>query len=85
MAETERQDKRPACGWPLPRTDDKGKQIGTKDCGSEERVYNVMGKGLYTGQKRETPVCEKHLPDAWKKWDVDSAQPVNPLFSRGDG
>jgi hypothetical protein len=85
MAETERQGKRPSCGWPVPRTDDQGKTIGAKACGSEERVYNVKGHGQNTGQPRETPVCEKHLPEAWKAWDVDSAQPATPLFSRTDG
>ncbi len=79
MAETEREDKRPACGWPVPRTDDQGKRIGTKDCGSEDRVYAVKGKGQYTDRPRETPVCEKHLPDAWKAWNVDSADKIGPL------
>lgn len=76
MAQTEQQEKRPACGWPVPKIDESRKQVGTRDCGSEERVYNVQGRGLWTGRPRATKVCEKHLPDAWKKWNVDSAVPV---------
>jgi hypothetical protein len=79
MGESERQEKRPSCGWPVPKRDESGKQVGTRDCGSEERVYNVKGWGGWTGRPRETPICEKHLPGAWKKWKVDSATPVNPL------
>ena len=77
--QTEQQDKRPVCDWPVAKTNAQGKQIGIKPCGSEERVYNVGGRGLWTGRPRDTPICEKHLPEAWKKWNVDSAVPVRPL------
>jgi hypothetical protein len=70
MTEIERQEKRPSCGWPVAQ-----QAGGTKPCGSEERIFNVTGKGLYTGRTRETPVCEKHLVEAWKQWNVDSANP----------
>jgi hypothetical protein len=76
MAETERQDKRPSCAWPVDRKDDAGKVTGQKPCGSEDRVYSVKGNGIYTGRARETPICEKHLPDVWKAWNVDSATPL---------
>jgi hypothetical protein len=79
MAENEQQDKRPACTWPVTKIDEAGKAIGRRDCGSQRRVYNITGKGLWTGRARETPVCEKHLPDAWRKWNVDGAVPVSPL------
>jgi len=75
MAESERQDKRPSCAWPIPQKLDNGGTVN-KPCGSEERVYNVKGSGSYTGRPRETPVCQKHLTDAWKTWNVDSAQPL---------
>lgn len=74
MAETERQAKRPACAWPIVEKIQSGSLH--KRCGSEERVFNVKGQGSYTGRLRETPVCAKHLPDAWKAWNVDSANPL---------
>jgi hypothetical protein len=74
MAESERQDKRPSCAWPVERKVSGG--IERKSCGSEERVFNVKGHGKYMGRPRETPICEKHLPEAWKAWNVDSATPL---------
>jgi hypothetical protein len=68
----ERQDKRPQCEWPVKRKTDSGGTI-EKPCGSEERVFNVKGNGQYTGRPRETPICERHLQDAWRTWHVDSA------------
>jgi hypothetical protein len=79
MAEGERIDKRPSCGWPVLKTDDSGKPAGTRDCGSEDGVYKVAGKGRWTGRPRESNICEKHLPEAIKKWNWDTAVPVNPL------
>jgi len=77
MAESERQEKRPSCGWPVPKTDDSGKPAGTRDCGSEERVYSVKGSGKYTGRPRQSNICEKHLLDAWKAWPgVQEALPL---------
>jgi hypothetical protein len=76
MAEGERIDKRPSCGWPVEQMSDDGKVVGRRPCGSEERVFNVKGHGKNIGRSRETPICEKHLPDAWKTWDVDSAEPL---------
>jgi hypothetical protein len=73
MAEGECQDKRPTCDWPVTQDGQ------SRPCGSENRVYEVHGRGRYTGMPRKTPVCEKHLSDAWKVWNVDSAQPINPL------
>jgi len=72
----ERQDKRPSCAWPIPQKLASGGTTTSKPCGSEERVFNVKGSGQYTGRPRETQVCEKHLPDAWKAWNVDTAQPL---------
>jgi hypothetical protein len=74
MAETEQISKRPACSWPI--TEQKEGKSSTRQCGSEERVFNVKGRGGYTGRPRETPVCDKHLPEAWKKWNVEEAHPV---------
>lgn len=71
---TENIDKRPKCGWPMPGGPDPAKNTGTVPCGSEERVFNVKGRGRW-GYPKETPVCEKHLPEAWKRWNVDSAEP----------
>jgi len=72
----EKPDKRPKCGWKIT---EKLADGGTtrKECGSEERVFNVSGQGRITGRSRETPICEKHLKDAWKEWNVDSAQPID--------
>ena len=79
-AEVEKPDKRPSCGWPVPNPDQKVK--GTVPCGSEERVYTVKGKGRYTGRSRETNICEKHVPEAWKAWPgVESADPCIPTRS----
>jgi hypothetical protein len=76
----ERQEKRPSCAWPvkrpMPRADGSGSVEVEKPCGSEDRVFNVKGSGQYTGRPRETPVCQKHLPHAWKAWRVDSADPM---------
>jgi hypothetical protein len=69
--ESERQDKRPACGYKVQQADGS-----SKECGSEDRVYEVSGHSRTWNTPRKTPVCEKHLPDAWKKWNVDSATPV---------
>ena len=74
-ATTERQDKRPSCAWPVKTRNSLGSEV-EKACGSEERIFNVQGKGRYTGRERQTPVCGKHLQDAWKAWNVDSAQPL---------
>jgi hypothetical protein len=71
---TEQTDKRPKCDWPVPAEPNPAKNGGTRPCGSEERVYNVKGHGRW-GWAKKTPVCEKHLPEAWKKWNVDSAEP----------
>jgi len=76
MAETERQDKRPSCAWPVEKKQASG-SITSKPCGSEERVFNVKGQGRYTGRPRETPVCEKHLPEAIKSWNWDEAVPID--------
>jgi|SRR6516225_8796443 hypothetical protein len=75
MAEGERQDKRPSCGWPIIETN-AGGGTSAHPCGSEQNVFNVKGRGKYVGRARETPVCEKHLLDAWKSWNVDSAEPL---------
>jgi hypothetical protein len=75
MAEGERQDKRPSCGWPVIEKLSTGSTT-SHPCGSEDRVFNVKGRGQHTGLPRETPVCEKHLLDAWKSWNVDSADPM---------
>jgi hypothetical protein len=78
MAETEHQDKRPSCAWPIEKKNEKGTPIGIQACGSEERVYNVKGRGKYINRPRETPICEKHLPEAWKAWKVEEAVPICP-------
>ena len=72
MAETETQAKRPSCAWPVKK---EGYQY-PQPCGSEERVFTVKGSGNHTGRPRQTPICEKHLPEAWKAWNVDSAEPL---------
>jgi len=72
---SEQQDKRSKCAWPIPGKLAGGSTHG-KPCGSEDRVFNVKGSGRYTGRPRETPICEKHLPEAWKAWSVDSAEPL---------
>jgi hypothetical protein len=74
MAEGERIDKGPSCTWPI--TMQKDGKSSTRHCGSEERLFNVKGRGGYTGRPRETPVCDKHLPEAWKRWKVEEAQPI---------
>jgi hypothetical protein len=83
MAESERPDKRPSCGWPVTEKLASG-GTGTKPCGSEERVFNVKGRGKYINRPRETPVCAKHLEDAWREWKVDSAEPIDLAAPRGD-
>jgi hypothetical protein len=73
--ESEREDKRPSCGWPI--TEHSQGASSTRQCGSEDRVYSVKGRGRFTDRPRETPICAKHLNEAWKKWNVDSAVPLD--------
>ena len=46
---TENIDKRPQCAWPVREpagpNADKNRGFSEKPCGSEERVYNVKGRG----------------------------------------
>ena len=74
----ERQDKWPQCAWPVKKTVDTqaGQVVGPRPCGSEEGVFNVKGSDQYTSRPRETPVCGKQLPEAWKAWRVDSTEPT---------
>lgn len=72
MADAERADERPRCNYPL----DNGK------CGSEDGLFKVKGNGRWTGRQRETPVCRKHLNDAWRTWTVDSAEPMGDVASK---
>lgn len=75
MAETEKVDKRPACDWPLEYNVTNGT---TKRCGSEERIYNVTRR-VYPppAPPTDTPICEKHLPDAIREWHFESAAPID--------
>jgi hypothetical protein len=74
-ATTEQKGKRSSCSWPIPQKLVSGGTT-SKPCGSEERLFNVKGSGKYTSRPRDTPVCAKHLPEAWKAWGVDSANPI---------
>ena len=76
MVEIERREKRPSCGWPVPVKVNGIPAGSTQPCGSEDRVFTIKGQGRYTGQTRETPICARHVPDAWKAWKVDSATPL---------
>lgn len=68
-------DNRPKCKWKITeKLADGG--TNSRECGSEERIYSVKGKGLYSGRERDTPVCKEHLGDAWHKWNVEKADPV---------
>lgn len=75
MAESESTNNRPKCDWQITQKDADGK-TSTRKCDSEERVFVVKGKGLYTGRSRETKVCRRHLEDAMKKWNYDTADPI---------
>jgi hypothetical protein len=70
----ERQDKRPQCDWPVREKKDGVETV--RQCKSEEKIYTVKGRGKWTGRERNTPICEKHILDAWKTWNVDSADPL---------
>ena len=64
---------RPKCLWQVPGGPNPTVNHGTVDCGSTEELYRVKGNrlGAY-----EAPVCIKHLADAFKHWDADSAEPI---------
>lgn len=71
MPNEEKPDKRPKCDFKVTQKDGS-----RQPCGSEEKIYDVVGRGPWGNQKK-TPVCGKHLEEAWKKWNVDSAQPID--------
>ena len=68
MANQESVNQRPKCEYKVATP------TGRVPCGSENQIFDVKGRGRYGGVK-DTPVCAKHLPEAWKTWNVDSAQP----------
>lgn len=84
MDNIEQNDKRPSCGWPIEESvpGAPGHKV-TKPCGSEAEIFKVKGRGLHTGRPRESDVCKKHLSDAWRKWNVDSADPICLPTRRG--
>ncbi len=73
---TENVEKRPSCGYSVknPAPEARG---GTIPCGSQQDLYSVKGTGTH-GWLRETPVCGKHINDAWKNWKVESAERMKP-------
>jgi hypothetical protein len=77
MAEQEKADQRPRCKFKVTETIKDGGQR-ERECGSEDRVFNVTGRGKLSGMPKSTPVCAKHLEEAWRKWDVEGAEPCLP-------
>lgn len=77
MAETENtgKSKIQSCKWPV-KDSSSGNGSSTKPCGAQEKLFNVKGSGKYTGRPRETPICQKHLPNSIKEWSFDSAEPI---------
>jgi hypothetical protein len=73
MAETESVNTRPKCDWPVTTKDASGTST-TEKCKSEQNVFNVSGKGLYTGRERKSDICGEHVGDAMKKWNWESAE-----------
>ena len=71
MSNTEKLGSYPSCKWPVKENK------SMNPCGSTEKIFNVKGSGKYTGRPRETPICNKHLPDAIKHWNFDVAEPIN--------
>lgn len=69
----EKPEKRPSCGYRERVKPDGPKQ----PCGSEERLYQVSGHGVW-GRPKETPVCSKHIEKAYRYWNVDSYRPLEP-------
>jgi hypothetical protein len=78
MAEQEKPDSRPKCGYKVTvPTKIMGKDTTErKPCGSEERLYSVSGKGRW-GAPKETPVCKDHIEKAYKEWSADSFRPLD--------
>ena len=70
-------NSRQKCVWRVKQFDSKGKAIGGQPCGSEERIFEVKGRGKYIGRPRSSPICQKHLPDAIREWDYDTAVPID--------
>ncbi len=84
MSDTEKPDERPKCIWPIPAPKNAdGSGSGKAPCGSEDRLFNIKGNGGYTGRERNSPVCGKHLTDALKKWNYDSAVPLDTMGKQG--
>lgn len=77
MAETEKPNSRPKCGWKVEEKHASG-GTSTRPCGSEEGLYSVRGYGRFTGRTRETPVCERHILKAWESWRVEEARSCTP-------
>ena len=73
MANHEQISNQPKCLWQVPGGPNPAVNRGTIDCGSMEGLYRIKGNrpGAY-----EAPVCIKHLVDAFKHWDADSAEPI---------
>lgn len=63
----------PRCGYTVRTKVDVGHKV--EKCNSPEVIWNVTGHGRY-GSEKKTPVCEKHIQDAWRTWNVDSAEPI---------
>lgn len=82
MANTEQVDKGRACDWPVTRRETlpntvTGKPEETETtgpCGNRKRLYEVSYRMGDLSTKDD--ICERHLLDAWKKWNVDSAAPI---------
>ena len=71
-------EKRPSCGYKVKSTKPNAIPGTMEPCGSEDQIFNVKGQGKYGGGHRETPVCRKHLDDAIRDWNYDSADPICP-------
>lgn len=52
------------CRWPVAKSD------APNVCGSKYRLYNVKGELFLI------PICEKHLPEAWHRWNCETAEPI---------
>jgi hypothetical protein len=74
---TDQKDQRPSCGYKVERKNEKGEPV-RENCGSEDRLFTVKGKGKYSGAPRATRVCAKHRPNVWKEWEVEEAVPYVP-------
>lgn len=80
--DTERKRERRLCVWHLDSLGDDAHARGAIIiCGSEKRLYEVT---VTHSLPTKRPVCEKHLPAAWREWLVESAQRLESWRTEGE-